>query len=127
MKGYLILLTVFLIACNSNEKSVKNCGYSRMIFIDTNIAVRDTITVIAKGKVVDACTSKGISAYVKLKNNDYRFDFVSDSTGGFRSSEMPAGTYLVSAKQKKYKSLPDTLITFKSGEVISFDLALAPK
>jgi hypothetical protein len=126
MKGPLVFLIVFLIACNSNNSSVKDCGLSKINSIDTTV-VMDSITVLSEGKIVDACTSEGISAYVKFKNNDYRFEFISDSSGAYKSSHMPAGTYLVSAKQKKYKSLPDTLITFRSGQVIKLDLALAPE
>jgi hypothetical protein len=128
MKLLFALPVVFLFACNSSDiRVVKDCGFSKIKSFDTTVVVMDTITVVGEGEIVDACTSKGIPAYVKFKNNDYRFEFISDSTGAYRTSHMPAGTYLVSAKQKKYKSLPDTLVTFRSGQVIKLDIALVPE
>jgi hypothetical protein len=126
MKVFIVLLITFLIACNLSDKAVKDCGFSRILSIDTTVFI-DTIAVNAEGSIVDACTLKGISAYVKFKNNDYRFEVISDSAGQYKTLPMPAGTYLVSAKQKKYKSLPDTLIEFKPGQIMKLNVGLKPE
>lgn len=124
MKALLVLIPI-VVSCHSVDRGVSNCPDSKIEMLE-RIGIADTTAVIVSGFISDACNSKKISATVTLKSTVSSFEFVSDSTGEYISSGLSEGSYLVSVKNENYKALPDTLLRFKSGEIIRLDIALSP-
>jgi hypothetical protein len=124
MKVLLVLIPIF-ISCHSIDRGVSLCPDSKIEKFE-RIGIADTTAVIVSGFISDACNSKKISATVTFKSTGSSFEFVSDSTGEYISSGLSEGSYLVSVKKENYKALPDTLLRFRSGEVIRLDISAAP-